>query len=209
MIRPAGFAGVAFGTMDSGDLRGDHKRREQVSEQLGIPVGWAFVRQIHSSIVIEATRDGLLGEADTIITQKPGLPIAVATADCVPLVIEAENATGIVHAGWRGAAAGSVSVALEALSAAGHVPLRAAIGPAIGPCCYEVGDEVAELFPGYVSTTSWGSTSIDIPGFLENELGGLEVWKSDECTYTSSRLHSWRRDRTLQRQVAVAWLPSD
>lgn len=209
MIRPPGFAGAAFGTMDWGDLRTDHERRKEVSRQLGIPTAWAFVRQIHSSTVVEATGSGMLGEADTIMTQQPDLPIAVATADCVPIVIEAAGATAIVHAGWRGAAAGSVAEALESLAAAGHVPLRAAIGPAIGPCCYEVGDEVAELFPGYVSTTSWGSTSIDIPRFLESELGGLEVWKSDECTYTSSRLYSWRRDRTLQRQVAVAWLPSD
>jgi YfiH family protein len=209
MIRPPGFAGAVFGTVDWGDLRTDHERREEVSRQLDIPAAWAFVRQVHSSIVVEATRSGMLGEADTIMTQQPGLPIAVATADCVPIVIEADGATAIVHAGWRGAAAGSVSTALEAMTAAGHAPRRAAIGPAIGPCCYEVGEEVAELFPGYVSTTSWGSTSIDIPGFLENELGGLEVWMANECTYTSSRLHSWRRDRTLQRQVAVAWLSSN
>ncbi|MEA2001101.1 MAG: polyphenol oxidase family protein [Actinomycetota bacterium] len=209
MIRPPGFAGAAFGTMDTGDLRTDRKRREQVARDLGIPIAWAFVRQIHSSILVEATRSGMLGEADTIMTQQPGLPIAVATADCVPLIIEAENATAIVHAGWRGAAAGSVVVVLEALIAAGHVPRRAAIGPAIGACCYEVGDEVADLFPGYVSRTEWGSTSIDIPGFLESQLEGLLVWKSNECTYTSSRLYSWRRDQTLQRQVAVAWLPND
>ena len=209
MIRPPGFAGAAFGTAESGDLRVDHRSREAVAQQLGISPDWAFVNQIHSAVVMEANRSGRLGEADAIVTYTRDLPGAIATADCVPVVIEARSAAAVAHAGWRGAVAGVVGATLRALEDAGHRPVRAAIGPAIGPCCYEVGEEVAELFPGYVSETTWGSTSIDLPGYLEDQLAGLEVWRSDECTFTSDRLHSWRRDHTRQRQVTVAWLPND
>ncbi len=208
MIRPPGFAGAAFGTVASGDLRVDSVRRRRVAESLGISADWAFVQQVHGNTVVEAFTAGNLGEADAIVVRRPGIPIAVATADCVPIIIEAKSAAAVVHAGWRGAVAGVVPAALEALNAAGNAPRRAAIGPAIGPCCYEVGAEVLAHFPGFVRETDWGTPSIDIPGYVANQMAGLELWKSDECTFTSDALHSWRRDATKQRQVAVAWLPT-
>lgn len=209
MIRPPGFAGVAFGTAESGDLRRDDVRRAQVAMELGIPADWAYLNQIHSATVRDATRSGNLGDGDALVSLTAEVPIMVATADCVPVVLEAETATAVVHAGWRGAAAGVLPNALRALREAGHDPVRAAIGPAIGPCCYEVGEEVAVQFDGFRATTTWGAESIDIPTFLESQLVGMDVWRSDECTFTSPRLHSWRRDHTPERQVTVAWLPSD
>lgn len=209
MIRPSGFAGAAFGTSETGDLRVDRRGRQQAADELGVPVDWAFVNQIHSAVVVEATRPGSLGEADAIVTTTANLPIAVATADCVPIVIEAAAAVAVVHAGWRGAVAGVVPATLAFMTARGHWPRRAAIGPAIGACCYEVGAEVIMQFPGFVGETTWGSPSVDIPGYIAAQLAELEVWKSAECTFTSGRLNSWRRDKTKQRQVAVAWLPND
>ncbi len=207
MIRPPGFAGAAFGTAAAGDLRRDHAARARVSADLGIPQDWAYLNQVHGAVVVSADRSGNLGDGDAIVTQSADIPVMVATADCVPIVLEAAGAAAVVHAGWRGAAAGVLEAALEVLDAMGRHPQRAAIGPAIGPCCYEVGPEVAELFPGFVSQTTWGSTSVDIPAYLESKLGGIEVWNSNECTFTSDRMNSWRRDHTKERQVAVAWLP--
>lgn len=209
MIRPPGFAGAAFGTAALGDLRSDADGRRRAATDLGISEDWAFVHQVHGAAVIEARDGGRLGDADAVIVRRAGLPIAVATADCVPIVIESTGAAAVVHAGWRGALAGVVPAALAALRAVGCEPRRAAIGPAIGPCCYEVGDEVAEKFPGFVAETTWGTRSIDIPAYIAQQLAGLELWNSMECTYTSERLYSWRRDATEQRQVAVAWLPTN
>ena len=208
MIRPPGFAGAAFGTTASGDSRSDAVRRAAISDELGIPADWAFVHQVHGTRVLEAIVPGSLGDADAIFTAAGNVPIAVATADCVPVIIEASTAVSVIHAGWRGAAAGVVMAALEYMIDRGHEPQRAAIGPAIGPCCYEVGPDVTARFVGHVAQTTWGTASIDIPGFIEQQLAGLEVWRSGECTYTSERLHSYRRDGTRQRQVAVAWLPT-
>jgi hypothetical protein len=208
MIRPPRFAGAAFGTAATGDLRKDVAARARTASELGIPTEWAYLNQVHGATVHEATHPGLLGEGDAIVVYSPGIPIMVATADCVPVILEAEGAAGVVHAGWRGASGGVLDVAIDTMARAGHHPIRAAIGPAIGPCCYEVGEEVAAEFPGFVTQTTWGATSVDIRAFLAARMEDFEeVWQSEECTYTSPRMSSWRRDSTTQRQVTVAWLP--
>jgi YfiH family protein len=208
MIRPDGFRGAAFGTTVDGDARADAASRRVVSGSLGITENWATVKQVHGAHAVEATVAGNLGEADAIFTGVPGLPVAVGVADCVPVIIEGPEAVAVVHAGWRGAVAGVVERALDALNDAGAPPIRAAIGPAIGPCCYEVGADVADRLPGHVSRTTWGTTSVDLPGFVAGQLVGLELWRSGDCTFTAPDLFSYRRDQTEDRQTAVAWLPA-
>ncbi len=207
MIRPPGFAGVAFGTAAEGDARADPAARADFIAA-GAPIEWAYVSQVHGDHVVEATRPGLLGDGDALFTTSPGLAITVATADCVPIGIEGRGFAAVVHAGWRGIAAGIVGATLAALRRRGLVPERAAIGPAIGPCCYEVGPEVYERFVEYSGTTNWGTPSVDLRAAAAADLGGLELWASERCTMTDDDLYSYRRDRTLARQVAVAWLPS-
>jgi YfiH family protein len=209
MIRPPGFDGAAFGTARDGNGRDDATARRTISAGLGISTEWAFLSQVHGDRVVEAAAPGLLGEADGAFTTVAGLPLTVATADCVPLILEGAGVAAVVHAGWRGAAAGVLRRTRDAIAAAGHSLTRAAIGPAIGPCCYEVGDEVAALFPGFTTHTTWGTRSVDLPGYLAAQLADLTVWRSNVCTFTAGTLHSWRRDQTPHRQVAVAWLPSD
>lgn len=89
--------------------------------------------------------------ADALVTTRPGEAAAVKTADCVPLLLHDERtgAAAVVHAGWRGAAAGVVDRAVRALAETTGSPpasFHAAIGPAIGPCCFEVGPEVLAAF---------------------------------------------------------------
>ncbi len=208
MIRPPGFRGAAFGTAREGDGRRDPAARRAISAALGIPTEWASLSQVHGAHVFRAVAPGMLGKGDGAFTTVPGLPLTVATADCVPVILEGSEVAAVVHAGWRGATAGVLLRALEAIAAAGLTVQRAAIGPAIGPCCYEVGDEVAARFPGFTAHTTWGTRSVDLSGYLASQLPDLAVWRSDACTYTTGSLHSWRLDRTRQRQVAVAWLPS-
>ena len=108
------------------------------------PTGARFAVHLHGAAVarIDPRRpDAALGRADAVLTTRPGMPAAVRTADCVPVLLAAEGggAAAAVHAGWRGLAAGVVEAGVAALreAAAGDV-LRAAVGPRIGPCCYEV-----------------------------------------------------------------------
>lgn len=208
MIRPPGFRGAAFGEAAAGDLRVDEAGRRRVADELAISPEWAFVTQVHGTRVVRATTPGLLGEADAVFTTRQALPIAVATADCVPIVLEGVGFAAVIHAGWRGASAGVVEHAVGALQSAGLKVSRAAIGPSIGPCCYEVGDEVAERFPDFSRTTTWGTTSVDIAGSIAESLGSIPVWRSQRCTFTDAELHSYRQNRTKLRQVTVAWLPT-
>ena len=208
MIRPGGFRGAAFGTVDDGDGRSDNATSRSISRSLGIAEHWAWVSQVHGVDIAEAAEPGNIGSADRIVTSVENLPVAITTADCVPVVLEGRGVAAVVHAGWRGTAAGVVEAMLEALSKRGTPPERAAIGPAIGPCCYEVGPEVAAEFGPHVTRTTWGTTSVDLPGAIAAKLEPLPVWRSGDCTYTSEELYSFRRDRTSRRQVAVGWLPS-
>lgn len=209
MIRPEGFRGAAFGTAADGDPRTDPGRLAAMASALGISAEWATISQIHGDVVLVAEVPGHLGEGDAIVTAVPDLPIVVATADCVPVIVEAEGAVAVVHAGWRGLGAGTIAAALGRLRALGHEPSRAAVGPAVGPCCYEVGADVADRFGAFTTTTTWGTPSVDLGAAAEAQLAGLAVWRSGRCTLTDPDLHSHRQNGTSSRQVAVAWVPKD
>ncbi len=207
MIRPPGFRAAAFSTAHEGDIRSDEEGRRRFAGRLGIPSEWAEVRQVHGSRVVRARRPGLLGEADGLYTVARGLPVSVAVADCVPVLVEAPEAVGAVHAGWRGMAEGIVAGLLASMRRAGSVPIRAAIGPSIGPCCFEVGTEVSTRLPHHRRTTSWGTESVDLWNAAQEQLGDLEVWRSDLCTRCGDSFFSYRRDGAGSRQVGVTWLP--
>jgi YfiH family protein len=162
--------------------------------------------QVHGADVVEVFGPGPAGEADGVFTQLADLPLAVRTADCVPVVIHADAAVAVVHAGWRGMAAGVVAAAVEAMERSGHRPVRGAVGPAIGPCCYEVGDEVVAALGGRAAVTRSGSTSVDLWAEAESQLGNVEVWRADLCTFCESHFHSYRTNATTLRQTTVGWL---
>jgi YfiH family protein len=95
-------------------------------------------------------RDQTLDGYDVLITDQPGVPLLLVYADCVPVLIydPRHRALALAHSGWRGTVLGAVRAAVDALGREfGSRPARliAAIGPSIGPCCYEVGDEVADV----------------------------------------------------------------
>jgi len=85
--------------------------------------------------------------ADGHLTADPGCALATLTADCLPVAIASRGAVAMVHAGWRGLAAGVIEAGVRAVSELGaEGSLHAAIGPGAGPCCYEVGEEVHAAF---------------------------------------------------------------
>lgn len=208
MIRPPGFRGAAFGTVEDGDGRSDVDARLPISEKLGISNDWAFTRQVHGADILEVGAAGFQGEADALYTMKPNLPLCVATADCVPIVLEGADTVAVVHAGWRGMAAGVLAATVAAMAELGDPALRAAIGPAIGPCCYEVGEEVLSDLGAFRTETTWGSPSLDLRAAARSQVSNIEVWVSDRCTRTDHALHSFRSNGTRERQIAVGWLPS-
>lgn len=205
LITVPSYAGAAFGTADDGDLT-DDAVRAGVADSLGITVSWAWMHQVHGTDVLDVDRPGPAGEGDALLTSQPALPIAVRTADCVPVVIHGESAVAVVHAGWRGMAGGVVTQTLEAMEKKQATPVRAAIGPSIGPCCFEVGDEVVAAFGGRANLTSWGTPSVDLWTEAERQLAGLDVWRADLCTRCEAHFHSYRGGAGSLRQVTVGWL---
>jgi YfiH family protein len=204
MIR---FPAAAFTEAVDGDQRSDLAARAAVSSALGIPAEWATVRQVHGSRVVEADRRGDLGEADALFTSLPSLPLAVFTADCAGVVVRAEGGVGVAHAGWRGAEAGVVVRLVEAMRARGLSPRNVLVGPSIGPCCFEVGNEVIARFPTAVARTTWGTPSIDLRKAVVDQLGELEVAVVTGCTRHDPGWLSHRKDATTARMATVAWLP--
>ena len=91
----------------------------------------------------------------------------------------------------------------------GDTPRRAAIGPSIGPCCYEVGEEVRAAIGEFSATTTLGAPSVDLWAASEAQLAGLAIWRADRCTFTDGGFWSYRRDGTPNRQIAVAWVPEN
>jgi hypothetical protein len=206
MKRPPGDNGVAFTDGGDGDQRHDLPARSAVSSWLGISRSWATLRQVHGNRVVRATGPGELGEADGMWTDLLDLPLAVFTADCFGVVLISRDAVGVAHAGWRGAAEGVVTALRVEMESEGHVTTTAAIGPGIGPCCFEVGPDVAERFPDEVTETTWGAPSVDLPTSIRRELEGLEVWVDGACTRHTPGLLSHRENRTMLRMASIGWL---
>jgi hypothetical protein len=178
-----------------------------VSAALGLPDVWASITQVHGNVVHRVDQPGLAGEGDAVWTTVSLLPLAVFTADCFGVVLQANRAVGVAHAGWRGASAGLVARLRDAMAGSGHAPIRAAIGPGIGPCCFEIGEEVAAAFDGFTAATSWGTPSVDLSGYIVSQLAGLEVWIADQCTRHQPGWFSHRRDQTKERLATIGWLP--
>ena len=170
---------------------------------------WAVVHQVHGNGVVVATAPGHLGDADAIVTATPGVPIAVRVADCAPIALLADGVVGVVHAGWRGLAAGVIPATLDAMRALGAGDVRAVLGPCIRAECYEFGaadlDAVAAaLGDGVRSTTSWGTPALDLVAGIRTQLPG--VVDVGVCTACSGTHFSHRARGEAERQAVVAWL---
>ncbi len=185
----------------------------------------AFLRQVHGADVVKAERGGLVGVADVLVTDRPGLPLAIFTADCLPIVIcdTPGRRLAVAHSGWRGTVRSAARAAVSALVEDGGRPetMLAAIGPSIGPCCYEVDEAVIErleaAFPGvwgdWVEAGRPGRWMLDLWKANEAQLiaAGLPPSQIDNprlCTGCRAGLFfSYRRERDGGRLVTVAAIP--
>lgn len=160
------------------------------------------VKQIHSCRVMEAPAAGdeRVAEADALVAQQPGLVVGVRTADCVPVLLAdyKTKAVAAVHAGWRGTAGAIVAATIRELEArygAHPEDIVAAIGPSIGPCCYEVGPELVRAFQKWTGSES---RMLDLPAINAlqlRETGVTDIWMAGECTFCNRSYHSFRREK--------------
>jgi YfiH family protein len=164
-----------FSTRDT-SFRGDRADddRERLAASLGVSVSsLVTMKQVHGRTVhhVGAGEPGPV-EADAIISTDAARAVAVFVADCVPILIadRQRRLVAAIHAGWRGTCAGVTPATIEAIEELGIGPadLVVAVGPAIGPCCYQV--------DGRVRTAFLGMTPDAVSWFTED---GLERWKLD------------------------------
>lgn len=143
-------------------------------------------------------------EADGQLTAEPGRPLLVLVADCLPVALLGDRGLAMLHCGWRGLAAGIIGAAATEIGAR-----AAAIGPGIGPCCFEVGPEVESAFAG-LGTGLMNGRNLDLPEAARRllEAEGVEsVETAGICTSCDRRFFSHRRDRGVTgRQAGIAWL---
>ncbi|GHF38231.1 peptidoglycan editing factor PgeF [Streptomyces fimicarius] len=225
--RWGGVSATPYGELNLGGAVGDDPaavgaNRERAARGLGIdPARVVWMNQVHGRDV--AVVDGPWGAdaeipaVDAVVTARRGLPLAVLTADCTPVLLADPDAgvVGAAHAGRPGLVAGVVPAVVEAMVALGAQPSRitAHTGPAVCGRCYEVPEamraEVAEAVPGTWSETSWGTPAVDVTGGVHAQLAALGVadrHSSPYCTLESGDHFSYRRDRTTGRLAGYVWL---
>jgi polyphenol oxidase len=181
--------------------------RETLREQLGVRRLFRGY-QVHGTVVRQV-KDGVQAddvEADGQATPLPGFGAMVLTADCLPVALGVTGAVAMVHAGWRGLAAGILEEGVRAVrELGGDGEIVAIVGPGAGPCCYEVGEEVHAAFGG----AHRAGQNIDLKAIARERLlaaGVAEVGDVAACTICDERFFSYRREGTRAgRQGGVAW----
>ena len=156
---------------------------------------------------------GHAGERDILVTNLSRVALVVQTADCVPMVLAAPEGVGVAHAGWRGSAKNVAGAAVAALTNLGSFPfdVRAWIGPSIRACCYEVGGDVASLFPAeFAHASAGGKFHLDLASLNVAQLEAARVPRESifvhsACTKCGgSTFASYRRDgETAGRMIAL------
>ncbi|MFN8186805.1 MAG: polyphenol oxidase family protein [Gaiellales bacterium] len=221
--RLGGASGGPYRSLNLGLLTEDDQtlvveNRRRLARSVGAdPAQASSAWQQHGTRVERATRLGLrpsrdeLPRCDGLTTDEPGVAMMLVTADCLPIAVwtsEGAPALAVLHAGWRGLSAGIVERGCRAL---GGGTLGAAIGPAIGPCCYEVGEEVAAPFRQRFGDDVVSGRHLDLPTAAERALlraGCTSVVRLDSCTCCDERrFFSHRRDKgTTGRQGIIGYV---
>jgi purine-nucleoside/S-methyl-5'-thioadenosine phosphorylase / adenosine deaminase len=157
----------------------------------------AMNRQVHSTTVNRAVAGERGREGDGLWSDEPGVPMLKLTADCLPIALVRRTgppALAVLHAGRMGLLEGVVEAGVAAL---GGGDLAAAVGPGIGPCCYEIGDDIAEAYRARFGSEVLRGRNLDLWTAAERLLRGAgvrSVERLDVCTACSADFFSHRRD---------------
>ncbi|HEY1364644.1 MAG TPA: peptidoglycan editing factor PgeF [Xanthobacteraceae bacterium] len=220
--RQGGVSDGVYASLNGG--AGSRDRPEKVRENrarmataLGVtPERLLTAYQVHSpdAVVIEQPwRAEERPRADAVVTRRPGIAIAVTTADCGPVLLADATAgvIGAAHAGWRGALTGVLEAAIAAMERCGarRGRIRAALGPMIRQPNYEVGPELLARFNAedaanarfFAASSRSGHALFDLPGFIAARLAAAGVDRVEDlglCTYADpARFFSYRRSTHL------------
>lgn len=213
-----------LGSRCGDDARAVQRNRQALVDSLSLPATPRWLAQVHGTDVFDADTDTATASeprADAVITTQRGQPLAILTADCLPVLFCSADgsAIGAAHAGWRGLVAGVLENTVAAMRARTEpgVPLLAWLGPGIAASSYEVGEEVFDAFvarqsgdAAWFAPTRAGHWLCDLPALARRRLRDMHVSSIDGgCidTFTDTRLYSYRRDGAGSGRLAsLIWL---
>ena len=197
------FDSLNLGARGGDDLEAVGENRRRVARAVGFDVRrLALTRQVHGVELMRAAAndDGVLGEADGLVTEHSGCVLGILSADCAAVAIAGAKGVALVHAGWRGLAGGIVERGVQAVR-----PVWAAwVGPAIGACCYEVGPEVV---------AAWKRSGLPVadPAHVDPRRAAVAALRAagvdpiaaiGGCTACGKDFFSYRRDGVTGRHGA-------
>lgn len=220
--RAGGVSAAPYAALNLGDHVGDapenvRVNRARIREAQRLPAEPSWLRQVHGIDVVDAASTPIGTSADGSFTDEAGVVCAVLTADCLPIFLCDRRATvvGLLHAGWRGLAAGIVETGIKRIGIPGPA-LLAWFGPAIGPRAFEVGDEVRVAFvgadpeaaPAFVPHASgrWLADLYQLARLRLQHQGVTAIYGGEHCTVTQRDLfYSYRRDGVTGRMASLIW----
>ncbi|MBS0287313.1 MAG: peptidoglycan editing factor PgeF [Proteobacteria bacterium] len=170
--------------------------------------------------LVDGEKGYLAEQADGAFTQLTGVPCAVLTADCLPVLLCDTQGTLVaaLHCGWRGLAGGIIENTLNTIRLKANGEILAWLGPAIGPNCFEVGDDVRDVFlkDSFKSANAFKPTSkpgkwmgdlYQLASLRLRDMGVKDIYGGDYCTYTDDKhFFSYRRDKETGRMATIIWL---
>lgn len=224
----SGYAGLNLATHVGDSAARVEANRRRLAAALEVPLSWHWLNQVHGTEVFSietAAAPRLPPSADASTTVLPRQVCGVLTADCLPVFFYSplEARVAIAHAGWRGLAAGVLEKTLAAFSGSAQ-QVRVWLGPAIGPCHFEVGLEVREAFlaqartaaskqrldNAFVPGSEQGKYWADLYALARSRLadaGVCDVEGGDLCTFSdASRFYSYRREPECGRMLSLIFI---
>jgi len=190
--------------------------RKIIAETLKLPSAPVWLQQVHGNRVIKINNRSISDQqADASYTNQAGIVSVVMTADCLPVLLASHDGLEIaaIHAGWRGLLSGVIANTVALFT---DTPIMAWLGPAIGPDCFEVGEELkssfvskSNRFNGAFTQKSKNKYLADIYQLAATELAMLgitQVYGGGFCTVTDKqRFYSYRRDGETGRMATLIW----
>lgn len=226
--RNGGVSAAPYQSMNLGQGVGDdpeavRRNRHRLASRL--PASPYWLRQVHGTVVARPAQlpapAGTAPQADAAFTGQPGQVLVVLTADCLPVLLAADDGSevGVAHAGWRGLLAGVIENLVAVMATPAH-RLLAWLGPAIGPGAFEVGPEVREPFADEGPAAAlafrpgrgdrWMADIYQLARWRLGRIGINRIGGGDFCTFSEpQRFYSYRRDGITGRMASLLWIAPD